>query len=188
MKRLTALVFLLVSLGGCATHLDGPRYDGQSPSFDLFAFFDGTVDAWGIVQNRGGEVVQRFEVVIDGSVEGDELTLDERFSYVLGEGVRERVWRIRRGADGSFTGGAGDILGEARGDAFGNAFRWAYAMDLPVGEKTYRVKFEDWIFALDQGRILNRSYIQKFGLDVAEVTIFMQRRGAPQPGASEAIR
>ena len=49
-------------------------------------------------------------------------------------------------------------------------------MDLPGEDQTYRFKFDDWIFALDDRRILNRSYIQKFGLDVAEVTIFMERR------------
>ena len=49
-------------------------------------------------------------------------------------------------------------------------------MDLPVGDRTYRVRFDDWIFALDAQRIVNRSYLQKFGIDVAEVTIFMQRR------------
>jgi len=179
MKRIALFSLMAVLVSGCATSLDGPRYAGQTPPFDLFGFFDGTVDAWGIVQNRSGEVVQRFRVVIDGSVSGDSLTLDERFSYDLGDGVKERVWRIQRESDGSFTGGAGDILGSAEGDAFGNAFRWAYAMDLPVGDKTYRVRFEDWIFALDSRRIMNRSYIQKFGLDVAEVTIFMQRREAP---------
>jgi hypothetical protein len=183
MKRSILAGLMLLCLGGCATSLDGQRYATQSPPFDLFAFFDGTVDAWGIVQNRNGEVVQRFEVVIEGSVEGEELTLDERFSYALGDGVRDRIWRIRRQADGSYTGGASDILDSASGAAFGNAFRWAYAMDLPVDDKVYRVRFEDWIFALDEGRIVNRSYIQKFGLDVAEVTIFMQRRDAPAPGA-----
>jgi len=176
MIRFIALLSLVLMASGCATSLEGPRYAGQTPVFELFDFFDGTVDAWGIVQNRKGEVVQRFSVVIDGSVEGDRLTLDEAFTYQLGEGVGTRVWTIDRNADGSYTGGAGDILGSAQGEAFGNAFRWAYAMDLPVGEKTYRVRFEDWIFALDDARIMNRSYIQKFGLDVAEVTIFMQRR------------
>jgi hypothetical protein len=179
MKRLFFVCLMVMLASGCATSLDGPRYAGQTPAFDLYEFFDGTVDAWGIVQNRSGEVVQRFSVVIDGTVSGDSLTLDERFSYDLGDGVKERVWRIQRESDGSFTGGAGDILGSAEGDAFGNAFRWAYAMDLPVGDKTYRVRFEDWIFALDSKRIMNRSWIQKFGLDVAEVTIFMQRREAP---------
>lgn len=176
MTRFLAVLTLVLTASGCATSLEGPRYARQEPAFDLFAFFEGTVDAWGIVQNRTGEVVQRFSVVIDGSVEGDRLTLDEAFTYQLGEGVTERVWTIDREADGSYTGAAGDILDSAAGASYGNAFRWAYAMDLPVDDKTYRVRFEDWIFALDERRIMNRSYIQKFGLDVAEVTIFMQRR------------
>jgi hypothetical protein len=185
MKRFALVSLMLLLTSGCATSLDGPRYATQAPAFDLYEFFDGTVDAWGIVQNRSGEVVQRFSVVIEGTVTGDALTLDERFTYALGDGVRERVWRIQRESDGSFSGGAGDILGPAEGAAYGNAFRWSYAMDLPVGDKNYRVRFEDWIFALDARRIMNRSYIQKFGLDVAEVTIFMQRREA-SPGMAGA--
>jgi len=176
MKPLVASLLYVALLSGCATHLDGPRYDGQTPAFDLFTFFEGDIRAWGLVQNRSGEVVQRFDVDIVGTVEGNRLTLDETFRYGLGEGVRERVWTISRDASGAYTGSAGDILGEASGHAYGNAFQWAYQMDLPVGDKTYRVKFEDWIFALDDRRIMNRSYIQKFGLDVAEVTIFMERQ------------
>lgn len=176
MKQLLSSLLFIVMLSGCATHLDGTRYADQAPAFDLFAFFEGDIRAWGVVQNRSGEVVQRFEVDIVGTVNGDRLTLDESFRYRLGDGVTERVWTITRGDDGSFTGGAGDILGEASGRAYGNAFQWTYRMDLPVGGKTYRVKFEDWIFALDDRRIMNRSYIQKFGLDVAEVTIFMERQ------------
>jgi hypothetical protein len=176
MKSLVATLLCITLLSGCATHLDGARYREQTPDFDLFAFFEGDIRAWGLVQNRSGEVVQRFEVDIVGTVDGDRLTLDETFRYGLGEGVRERVWTISHDGGGTYTGGAGDILGEASGRAYGNAFQWAYEMDLPVGDKSYRVKFEDWIFALDDRRIMNRSYIQKFGLDVAEVTIFMERQ------------
>ena len=183
MKAVFVALLCLCLASGCATNLDGAAYRSQTPAFELFEFFDGTVDAWGIVQNRSGEVVQRFSVVIDGRVDGDRLVLDERFTYGLGEGVTKRVWTIDRNGMGAYSGAAGDILGTATGEAFGNAFRWAYAMDLPVGEKSYRVRFEDWIFALDGQRILNRSYIQKFGLDVAEVTIFMQRRDGPIPTA-----
>ena len=174
MTRLMLLAMLMLT-AGCATTLDGSRYLTQEPGFDLFKFFDGKVRAWGIVQNRSGEVVQRFEVDIDGSISGQTITLDEVFRYSLGDGVKERVWTITRGDDGSYVGGAGDILGPANGSSYGNAFRWTYTMDLPVEDDTYRVKFDDWIFALDDRRILNRSYIQKFGLDVAEVTIYMER-------------
>ena len=175
MKQLVASLLFITLLSGCATHLDGARYGDQTPQFELFAFFEGDIRAWGVVQNRSGEVVQRFEVDIAGNVTGNRLTLDESFRYSLGDGVKERVWTITRNEDGSFTGKAGDILGDASGYAYGNAFQWAYEMNLPVGDKTYRVKFEDWIFALDDRRIMNRSYIQKFGLDVAEITIFMER-------------
>ncbi len=174
-----AAIALCLGLVGCATSLDGNRYSAQTPAFGLFEFFEGSVKAWGLVQNRSGEVVQRFEVDIEGRVDGDELTLDEVFRYGLGEGVTERVWNISRNPDGSYVGTAGDILEKARGSSYGNAFRWTYEMDLPVGDKTYRVKFDDWIFALDERRIMNRSYIQKFGLDVAEVTIFMEKQSAP---------
>jgi len=37
------------------------------------------------------------------------------------------------------------------------------------------VQFEDWFWALDDSRILSRSYLQKFGFDVAEVTLLMER-------------
>lgn len=174
-RRLLALALLCAPLLGCATRLDGERYDDLGPPFDLFAFFDGEVRAWGIVQNRGGELVQRFEVDISGTVDGDRLVLDERFRYGLGEGPATRVWTIERLGDGRYRGSAGDILGTAGGSDHGNAFRWSYSMDLPVGGNRYEVRFEDWIWALDERRIFNRSYIQKFGLDMAEVTIFMQR-------------
>jgi hypothetical protein len=171
-----ATIVITGVITGCATSLDGERYRNDAPPFDLFTFFEGDVKAWGIVQNRSGELVQRFTVDIKGTVSGNQLTLDERFTYGLGSGVENRVWEISRTADGTYRGTAGDILGNASGQSFGNAFRWAYEMDLPVGDSSYRVRFEDWIWALDDQTLMNRSYIQKFGLDFAEVTIFMQRQ------------
>ncbi len=175
MRHIFFLIVITLVLSGCATKLDGERYQDLQPPFDLFNFFDGEVRAWGVVQNRTGELVQKFEVSILGDIEGNTLTLDESFRYSLGRGVEKRIWSIERLPDGRYRGGAGDILGDAYGDAYGNAFRWRYSMDLPLDDGTVRVQFDDWIWALDDTRIINRSYIQKFGLDVAEVTIFMQR-------------
>ena len=72
---------------------------------------------------------------------------------------------------------ADDIAGPATGTAYGNAVYWRYEMDLPVGDSEYRVAFKDWIWAFDDRTIVNRSYIQKFGLVMAEVTLFMQKQG-----------
>lgn len=168
---------LSVFLSACGSRdITGGRYQTQTPAFDITAFFDGQVRAWGIVQDRSGNVTQRFIVDIDGTWDGETLTLDETFDYGLGDGVTERVWKIQRDAQGRWRGTAGDILNEASGADFGNAFYWQYQIDLPVGDKSYVVNFDDWIWAFDDNTIINRSYITKFGITFAEVTIFMQRQ------------
>ena len=163
-------------MSGCATSIDGERYRQQTPDLELKTFFEGEVKAWGIVQNRSGNVVQRFEVDITGTISGDTITLDETFRYGLGEGPEKRIWTITEVSPGVYEGSATDIPGPATGKAFGNALYWGYQMDLPVGDKEYTVKFEDWMWALDDDKLVNRSYIKKFGLVVAEVTIFMQKQ------------
>ena len=174
--KLTCLIILTLVVSGCSLTIDGDDYKEQAPAFNLVEFFDGKVTAWGIVQNRSGEVVQRFIVNIDGSVEGNELVLDETFEYIIGEGVTERVWRLQMNADGTFTGSASDIEGPAIGTPHGNAFNFIYEMDLAVDGSTYRVAFDDWFFAIDDKTLMNRSYIKKFGIVMADVTIFMQRQ------------
>lgn len=175
MKKMLLMSWLVAILTGCATHIQGPNYQSMNPSFELFEFFDGPVKAWGIVQNRSGELVQRFEVDIDGRVEGNLLILDEVFEYGIGNGVKRRTWMIEKSPDGSYRGSAHDVVGEASGESFGNAFHWTYRMEIPVGKRTIEVQFKDWFWALDDNRILSRSYLQKFGFDVAEITLLMER-------------
>ena len=167
------VLLLSLLLMGCST-LNPDTYRAQQPTFDLFEFFDGHVTAYGIVQNRSGQVIQRFEVNIQGTVQDNVLTLDEDFVYTLGEGPENRVWTIERQGN-VFSGSATDVPGPALGESYGNAFRFRYTMDLPVGDTQYAVNFDDWFYAMDDQRIFNRSEIKKFGLTFAEVTIFMQR-------------
>ncbi len=171
-----AVVLSAFLLSACSISVDGEKYLDAGEPFDLYEFFDGDVKAWGIVQDRDGNLLQRFEVDIAGSVENGELTLDETFEYSLGDGAKERVWKIQKLEGPNYTGTAGDIAGPASGEAFGNAFYWAYEMDLPVDNTTYRVNFQDWIWAFDNRTIVNRSYIKKFGIVWSEVTIFMQKQ------------
>jgi len=166
----------LVGLSGCSVSVEGNDYKAVQPAFDIEQFFDGDVKAWGIVQNRSGEVVQRFVVDIAGKVEGDTLTLDEKFEYGVGEGPTERVWTIVKQSDNTFIGSATDIEGPAIGTSYGNAFNFHYEMDLPVDDTTYAVTFDDWFWAFDENTMMNRSYIRKFGIVMAEVTIFMQKQ------------
>jgi len=179
--KLLAAFALLLGLSGCSVSLSGDNYIDQTPVFELTEFFDGEVKAWGIVQNRSGEVVQRFEVEILGRNEQGVLILDETFVYGLGDGPKTRTWTIKQTSPGVYSGKASDIESPATGIAYGNAFNFTYEMDLPVDDTTYRVAFDDWFFAMDDNTMMNRSYIKKFGLVMAEVTIFMQKKGSTVP-------
>jgi hypothetical protein len=179
LKRTSLLAFaacaaLLIS--GCSISIDAQQYEELSPAFEIEKFFDGKVKAWGIVQNRDGDVVQRFIVYIDGYKKDGKLILDERFEYGFGEGPETRVWTLSKNADGTYTGNAGDIAGPATGSPHGNAFNFVYEMDLKVDDTSYRVNFDDWFWAFDENTMMNRSYIKKFGIVMAEVSIFMQKQ------------
>jgi len=176
MRRAGFLLLAALGLSACSSpSIDGELYVDKAPEFRLERFFDGRIKAWGIVQDRSGNLVQRFEADIIGSLNDGTLTLDETFRYAFGDGPEKRVWTITKDGENGYDGSAGDIAGPAAGTAYGNAMFWGYEMDLPVGDDSYRVTFEDWIWAFDQKTIVNRSYVKKFGLVFAEVTIFMQK-------------
>lgn len=167
---------LLSFLSGCAGQ-NLAHYKNMEPPLDLKEFFDGRIKGWGIVQDFSGKVTRRFEVEIIASWEGDVGTLDETFAYYDGQ-TQKRIWTVTKVGDDLYEGTAGDILDHATGEVSGTAMRWAYKMDLPVGDKTYRLTFDDWMYQMHDGVLINRSYLKKFGLTVAELTLFMQKQDA----------
>lgn len=169
------LLGVMLMFNGCGGNTM-KHYQGTEPKADIKAYFSGPIKAWGIVQDWRGRVVRRFDVEMVGSWQGDVGTLKEIFHYYDGE-VQHRTWTIKKNADNSYDGTAGDILGVAKGSLEGSAVNWHYSMDLPVDGRTYRLKFDDWMWQMKGGVLINRSYIKKFGITVAELTIFMQKQG-----------
>lgn len=163
-----------LTLTGCAQHkLD--RYEKLTPVMDIQSYFNGPIKAWGIVQNWKGETIRRFDVTMHGTWEGPVGTLKEDFIYDDGE-KQHRTWTITKLPNGEYEGRASDILNKAVGQTKGNAARWKYEMNLPVGGTTYHVTFDDWMWMVDDKTLVNRSYIKKFGITVAELTLFMQKQ------------
>jgi len=169
------LMSLLTFLSACAGGPTLDHYKGAEPRLELKEYFTGPIKAWGLVQDRKGHVTRRFDVEMVGTWEGDTGTLKEQFRYYDGQ-TQERIWTIKKTADKRYEGTAGDILGKADGEIEGSAMRWAYQMDLPVGDTTYRITFDDWMFLMNDGVLINRSYLKKFGITVAELTLFMQKQ------------
>lgn len=174
-KLAPALFVLLALLAGCSS-ISPDAYREEQPRLDVFAYFDGTVDAWGQFEDRSGRVVKRFTVEIRGHVQGDRLTLDEDFRYSDGT-TQKRVWTVERQPQGRYIGTAGDAIGAASGEAAGNALRWRYVLALEVDGRTWHVDFDDWMYLHDERVMLNRSVMSKYGFRLGEVMIAFRRRG-----------
>lgn len=174
MKLRSAITLMLaMAVAGCA----GPRasdYVAERPQLLLERYFDGEVEAHGIATDRAGRVVRRFVVAMTGRWNGDQGVLDETFRYSDGATER-RVWRIVRVAPGRYVGRADDVIGEAHGEAAGNTLHWRYTLRLPVGESSYEIEFDDWMYRIDERVVLNKARMSKFGIRVGEVTLVFRK-------------
>lgn len=173
LPRWPAALVLAAALAGCA----GPRpadHAAERPVLDLRQYLNGPLVAHGIVTDRSGKVLQRFTVDLLGRWQGDNGVLEEHFSYA--DGRREqRTWRLTALPDGRYTGRADDVVGEAQGEAAGNALNWRYTLKLPIDGRPMELQFDDWMFLVDEQVMLNRAVISKFGIRVGEVLLAFRR-------------
>ena len=177
MKQLKGLFLMgiLAFFSGCSAGGSLDHYEQVEPKLVLEEYFDGPIKAWGIVQDYSGKITRRFSIDMVGEWNDGVGTLTEDFNYYDGEQQR-RVWTITKVGDGRYEGTAADIIGKATGEVKGNAVQWAYQMNIDVGDNTYKITFDDWMFMMHDGVLINRSHLKKFGLTVAELTLFMQKQ------------
>lgn len=165
----------LLLLCGCGATMQPADFAADKPALDLQRYFNGTIDAWGIFQDRSGKVIKRFTVVMDCRWDGDTGVLDEHFTYSDGT-LQRRVWTLKKVGPNRYIGTASDVIGEARGESGGNAFNWKYTLALPVDGRVYHVNFDDWMFLMDENVMLNRAVMSKFGFRLGEVTLSFRKR------------
>jgi hypothetical protein len=171
--KILFLITLLMSAS--CSNLKVDHYQNESPKLELREFFNGKIFALGIVQDRSGKVIKRFEVDILASWMENVCTLDEKFSY-SDNTKSTRVWKLSEVGPKKYEGRAHDVIGVALGEVSGNAFYFDYNLDLPVGDSSYKVHFEDWMFLLDKKTLLARTQMTKWGIKVGEVTIVMSKK------------
>ncbi|SCA56556.1 conserved hypothetical protein [Candidatus Terasakiella magnetica] len=173
MKRLSVIIGICLCITGCSS-MKPEDFANTDPKFDLFDYFKGQTQAWGIFEDRFGTVRRQFQIAINGTVEGNQLTLDERFDYSDGE-KDQRIWYIQQKGENTYEGRADDVVGTATGIAAGNALNWAYDMDLKVGDSTFRVKFDDWMFLQKGNVLINRAQVTKWGINIGQVSLFFTK-------------
>jgi hypothetical protein len=66
-------------------------------------------------------------------------------------------------------------MGQASGGSQGTAFNWQYTLRVPIDDTKYDLFIDDWMFMMDKNRVMNRSYMKKLGVTVAEISIFFDK-------------
>lgn len=180
-RRLLLLLACCAVLSGCQT-MKPEQFAQQTPALALEEYFQGQSRAYGIVEDRFGNVRRTFTVDIRGDWNGKELTLKEDFLWNDGE-KETRIWVLTRTGAQAWEGRTQDAIGTARGIVSGNAYNMVYDFNLKMGEGRTRVRFDDWMFLMPDGVLLNRATISKFGIQLATVTIAF-RRDVPSAAAA----
>ena len=166
------VLLAVIFLAGCSSSIED--YSPTSPRFSLKSYFDRPMAAWGVLQDYSNKMTRRFCVVIEPTWQGNQGTLDEAFYFADGE-LQTRIWEIEQAANGDVSGRAGDVIDTAYGETSGSVFHWTYTLRLALDDSELDVFMDDWMFQLDQYRLMNRTYMKKFGITVAELSIFFDK-------------
>jgi hypothetical protein len=168
-----AILGLALLLSGCSQSVTD--YVNDTPKLKLDQFFQGQSRAWGVLHDWRGKQSVRFTAELCGSWQGNNGDLYELFYFSDGR-IEQRHWQLQQNADGSISGSAGDVIGEATGQLAGNALYWEYTLRVPYDGDTLDVKVKDWLYLVDEQNLLNRSTLHKFGVTVGELTLSIQQQ------------
>ncbi|SEO19268.1 Protein of unknown function [Salinihabitans flavidus] len=154
------------TLGFAAQH---PRdYAGTTPVFDLRTHLNGPILSEGMIYGPTGRVASRFTAKMHGSWNGATGTLTEDFTYSTGT-TQAREWTLTPGEEGRFTATAPDVIGTGTGQVSGATIRMHYRIRLPAESGGHVLSVTDWLYLTENGVIMNRSQMRKFGIKVAEL-------------------
>lgn len=169
MLIVVGLTFFILS---CSVSIDD--YQKSDQPFDIQSYFQGNVIAWGIIQNYEDQVLRRFCVEITGSWQENNGVLAEKFYFDDGE-ISYRNWQLTKLADGTYQGTAEDVKGIAIGIHQGFAFQFQYTLLLNLNDESYEMTMDDWMYQLDPYRVINKTEMTKFGIKVADITLFFNK-------------
>jgi hypothetical protein len=171
LKMLGALV--LFSLAGCSS-ISVNEYADNTPRMVPEQFFNGQLTAHGVIKDRGGEVIRRFNADIKAYWAKGVGTLEEDFLFDDGETDR-RVWTLTPQGPGRYLGTAGDVVGEGQVSVAGNSMFLDYVLRIPYGDGTLDLHIDDRMYLVSPDVLINESSMSKFGVRVGEILLVIQR-------------
>ena len=166
------LIITLILITNCSKNnsMKPEDFKNKEPRLIIEEYLSGNIKAWGVLQNRSGKVTRQFNADLNGTWDGKQLVLKEKFNWDDGE-VQDREWIINKIDEHNYEGTAGDVVGKAKGYSYGPAFKFEYVLLVPVKGRELKITFDDWIFKQDDRVAINRATMTKFGFKVAELTV-----------------
>lgn len=173
--KMTKSIILIISIfliTSCSNNsaMKPEDFKSKEPRLVIEEYLSGKIKAWGVLQNRSGKVTRQFSADLNGTWDGKELILKEKFIWDDGE-IQDREWKINKIDEHNYEGTAGDVVGKAIGYSYGPAFKFEYVLLVPVKGRELKITFDDWIFKQDERVAINRATMTKFGFKVAELTV-----------------
>lgn len=175
------LIFVFIALAAALTYRQFLSFPAQrpedyattQPAIDIRQHLSGPIQSEGVIYGPTGRVASRFVASMRGEWAGDTGTLSENFHYANG-GIQQRKWHLTMAEDGSFKATADDIIGEGEGVQRGGAVRIKYRIRLPEDAGGHVLDVTDWLYLMENGTIMNKSEMRKFGIKVAELIATMR--------------
>ena len=174
MKIIFTLLITVLLTNCSGNNMKPIDFKDKKPRLIIEDYLSGDVKAWGILQNRSGKVTRQFSAILNGKWDGSKLILDEVFNWSDGE-KQTRQWTMKKMDDHHYEATASDVVGTAKGYSYGPTFKLEYVLLVPVKGKEMKITFDDWIFKQDDKIAINRATMTKFGIKVAELTVFFQK-------------
>jgi hypothetical protein len=176
--RAFSTLFLLAIAGCGARNIN--QFASGVPSMAPQNWMAGTVDGYGVIQDRFGNIKSQFHAHETGiwDAQTSSLTLTEHITYLQGSTAppTDRVWHFTEISPGHWTGTAADIIGTAQAEQQGNVWHLTYAQTLPVGGHQLAVHVDDWRFREADDVAVDVATISKLGINLASSDIAFVKR------------
>jgi hypothetical protein len=166
-------------LGLSACHSLKPAdFAGTSPQFDILPFYTGHTRSTGLLASPRGRPLKRVATETWGHLEGEELHMTQDVKFDDDQPTR-RMWVMRRVDEHHYEATSDNVIGKARGEAWGNALRLDYVLALKRSNPLSRVRMTHWMTLQPDGRtMLNVVTVRKLGVVVGRITEVFQKAPA----------
>lgn len=155
-------------LSSCSTtSID--EYASNRPNLNLPQFFDGDLNAHGVLKDRGGKVTRYFNATIKAYWKDGVGTLEEKFIFDDGE-IQYRNWTLTPTATG-YAATAGDVIGTGSAQVKGNAMQLNYVLEINYKGSPMQLQVDDWMWQVNNNTLINESTLRKWGFKVGSIQL-----------------